>query len=163
MNYSDIEISAREVSLSSFVTRLMNLMPQLCRAMIRHERNSITRGDLALPQLWALEILAERGARPMHDLVADLQLKPSTGTQFVDRLVEMGLAKRERDARDRRAVRVDITSRGHSALQRIERQRRKASMRVFKIFTPGERGAYLILIEKLVSGLNTAPNPRGKK
>lgn len=151
------------MGLEDFVARLGELMPKLCRAMIRHERNSITRGDLTVPQLWALELMRERGACPLHDLVAALQLKPSTGTLFVDRLVGTGLARRARDAGDRRSVRVALTPRGRRTLRQIEQQRRRASLQLFRTFTPGERGTYLILIEKLVRGLDApAPTPRKK-
>lgn len=158
MNYSTIEITGTELSLDRFVTRVMDLMPRLCRAMVRHERNYLTRGDLTLPQLWALEIMHERRSCSMHELVAALQLKPSTASMFVDRLVELGLARRARDRDDRRAVRLAITPKGIRIMQQIDKQKRRGMLELFKPFTAGERGAYLILLEKLVREFSVTTN-----
>lgn len=141
----------------------MHLMPQLCRAMVRRERNYLTRGDLTLPQLWALEIMHERPTCSMHEVVTALQLKPSTASMFMDRLVEIGVARRQRDREDRRAVRVTLTPKGRRILQQIEKQRRKGMLALYKPLTSGERGAYLILLEKLVRELSgTTHNARQK-
>lgn len=150
VNSSIIEVSGRALTLADFVNRLMFLMPQLCRGMIRHERNYLTQGDLTLPQLWALEIMREHRPCAMHQLESALALKPSTATMFVDRLVETGLARRVRDAGDRRAVMLSLSAKGLRVLNQIEKDKRKGMVALFKPFTAGERGAYLILLEKLV-------------
>lgn len=136
-------------------------MSPLCRAMVRHERASLTPGDLTLPQVWALEIMRDRGGCAMHALVAELQLKSSTGTMFVDRLVEAGLARRERDRADRRAVQVAITAAGRRILEASEQHKLQTLLKIYQPFTRPERKAYLALLDKLVRELSNSLTKEG--
>lgn len=151
MNSSIHELSK---SLPAFVDRLSALLPRLCRAMVRQESDHVTRGELTLPQLWALEMLRREGPRQMHDLLAALNLKASTGTVFVDRLARLRFVRRERDARDRRAVRVAITRRGLQVLEGIDAARRRTMLTVFSHLSATERRQYLTIIEKLACQLS---------
>jgi DNA-binding MarR family transcriptional regulator len=150
VNSSSIEVSAAARSLPSFVDRVATLVPQLCRAVVRQESNYVIRGELTLPQLWALELLRLRGTCQMSEVLRALQLKSSTGTVFVDRLCRMGLVRRERDNKDRRAVDVTLTAKGRRALDEIDEHRKAGMLTVFKPFNARERAAYLVLLEKLV-------------
>lgn len=122
--------------------------------MVRQESDHVTRGELTLPQLWALERLRRPGPHQMHELLEALQLKASTGTVFVDRLCRLKLARRERDARDRRAVRVAITRKGEQVLDEINASRRRSMQHVFSHLSPAERRQYLTIIEKLAHQLS---------
>lgn len=135
--------------MAAFAEQVDRLTSPLCRMMVRREQNSITRGELSLPQFWALEMVHEGGARPQHDLVSALQLKSSTGTVFVDRLVDMGLVRRERSTRDRRAVQLELTARGRRLVEAIHRQRRRALRRMYAPLTARERAGYLAMLKKL--------------
>ena len=150
VNSSKHEIPRPARSLATFVDHVAGLVPQLCRAMVRQESNYVTRGELTLPQLWALELLRRRGPCQMHELLDALQLKSSTGTVFVDRLCRMGLAKRGRGTADRRVVQVILSAKGKRALDEIDQHRRAGMLEVFRPFTTDERAAYLDLLEKLV-------------
>jgi DNA-binding MarR family transcriptional regulator len=136
------------------VDRLSRLLPRLCRVMVRQESDCVTRGELTLPQLWALERLHRQGPLHMHDLLTALQLKASTGTIFVDRLCRMKLVRRQRDAANRRAVRVAITRRGDRVLDEINATRRRALQHVFSHLSVAERRQYLTIIEKLAHQLS---------
>lgn len=151
MNSSQHEASD---SLSSFVGRLTQLMPHLCRAMVKRESDHLTRGELTLPQVWALERLRRQGPLHMNELLQALQLKASTGTVFVDRLCRLRLVKRQRDASDRRVVRVAITAKGRRVLDDIDRIRRDSLRHVFSHLSAAERRRYLSIIEKLVYQLS---------
>lgn len=130
--------------------RVTVLMPQLCRAMMKHESNHMTRGELNLPQFLALEYLRAEASPPMHQLLDALQLKSSTGTVFVDRLVRLGLVKRLRDAMDRRAVRVALTAKGRRILEEIHSQKRRSLLKLYRPLTAAERTSYLSVVEKMV-------------
>jgi DNA-binding MarR family transcriptional regulator len=122
--------------------------------MVRQESNYVTRGELTLPQQWALETLRREGPHPMHDLLAKLQLKASTGTVFVDRLCRMKLVRRERSERDRRVIQVTLAARGRRVLDEIDRTRRASMLAVFSRLNPRERRTYLKIIEKLARQLS---------
>lgn len=83
-------------------------------------------GPLTLSQFFAL-LAAQRhdDGCTMSDLAAETLLPPSTATSVVDRLVELGLAKRLRDeAGDRRQVLVRPTPEGEALLRRVRQTRR---------------------------------------
>ncbi len=168
VNSSINEVSARPLDLAGFVEQLSGLLPRFCQAMIRHEANLLASGKLNLPQVWALEALAEQ-PRSMHELARRLRLKSSTNTLFVDRLELLGAVRRARDPADRRAVRVELTARGRRVIEQLRAQKRAGLTRLFRPLTAAERRQYLSLIEKLVWELDreaaatAARPPRSKR
>jgi DNA-binding MarR family transcriptional regulator len=57
------------------------------------------------------------GSLRIIDLVDALERSPNSVSMLVDRMVKAGLVRRTRDRRDRRAVRVSLTSKGENALK----------------------------------------------
>jgi DNA-binding MarR family transcriptional regulator len=81
---------------------------------------------LTLTQFFAL-MAAQRhaGGCTMGELAAETLLPRSTATSVVDRLVELGLARRRRDeGGDRRQVKVLLTPQGEALLDQVRRVRR---------------------------------------
>ncbi len=69
-------------------------------------------------------ILAIRGLSPgigmtIHDLAEQLLLKPQTAVELVDRLVDAGLARRQRDDVDRRRVFLLLTAKANRILEKL--------------------------------------------
>ncbi|MCE9613520.1 MAG: MarR family transcriptional regulator [Lentisphaerae bacterium] len=148
MNNSTIEINS-----AAFIARVDGLMSRLCRGMVRHEQNYLTRGALTMPQFWALELLHGRGGCRMADLVTALHVKSSTGTMLVNRLARLRLVRRAHSVQDRRAVDLTLTPHGRRVVDEIHRQRRRGLGRMFKPLSARERGAYVALLEKLAREL----------
>lgn len=138
------------LSLASFVDRLVSLSPHLCRAMMQQERCCTTGHALTVPQIWALELIAENGLCAQRDLLGKLQLKASTGTVFVDRLSRQGLIRRVRNPENRREVLLKITRKGHAVLDESRAQRRRVWMLMFKPLPERQRRAYIEMLESLV-------------
>lgn len=77
---------------------------------------------LTIPQMRLLWALRDEDGLPVGALAEHLGVNPSTITGHVDRLVRMGLVRREEDAGDRRIVRNFLTEHGTvtvTALRRI--------------------------------------------
>ena len=64
------------------------------------------------PQLWALKTISEYEGLSLGELSRRMYLHPSTVTGVVDRLEAKGFASRDRDAEDRRVVKVRLTPEG---------------------------------------------------
>jgi DNA-binding MarR family transcriptional regulator len=64
------------------------------------------------PQLWALNTLSKNEGLPLGELSKKMYLRPSTITGIIDRLEKRGYVVRNRDQRDRRVVRILLTSKG---------------------------------------------------
>jgi MarR family transcriptional regulator, organic hydroperoxide resistance regulator len=139
-----------KLSLNSFGSRVAVLMPTLMQEMWAYERNFFTRSNISFPQLWALTFLYQRESCTMQDLSRAMHTRESTTTGLVDRMTRTGLIRRQRDKTDRRVVRALITAKGRSAMQELQKQRRRAFAEIFKRLTASDRSRWLEIIEKLV-------------
>lgn len=74
-------------------------------------------------------------------------------TRVLDRLEERGLVKRERQAEDRRVVRVRITDTGLEILDRLDPPIAELHTQQFKAITPEECEQLVSLLDRLIPGL----------
>ena len=81
--------------------------------------------EVTLPQYRALVVLASRGPQRVIDLAGFLDVTASTATRMCDRLVRKGLIRRQRQASDRRSVRVSISAAGKELVATVTRRRRR--------------------------------------
>ena len=84
---------------------------------------------LTVPQFFVLHSVFSRECEcTMSALADDAFRRSATMTGIVDRLLKMGLVTRERDAKDRRRVLVQLTPAGREVLAKV-RQGRKDRLR----------------------------------
>jgi len=84
---------------------------------------------LTVPQFFVLHSVCSRECKcTMSALADDAFRRSATMTGIVDRLLKMGLVTRQRDAKDRRRVLVELTPAGREVLDRVRRGR-KARLR----------------------------------
>ena len=152
------------MELERFSRRMIELLPQLVRGFARHEHNVLSRGDITLPQLWALEHLSRQAAgSPMNGLARVLEISRPAATGLIDRLIAQGLVRRRADARDRRIVRVTMTAKGRRMLASIWEQKRRTLVDVFGQISPEDRRQYLTTLERVVMILSQQHSTRKRK
>lgn len=76
---------------------------------------------LTTAQLRVLFLMRESPGVTAGELASRLSVTPPTISGIVDRLVRLGLVRREEDESDRRLVRNHLTDAGESACSRLER------------------------------------------
>lgn len=76
---------------------------------------------LTIPQMRLLWALRDEDGLPVGTLAEHLGVNPSTITGHVDRLVRMGLVRREEDPSDRRIVRNYLTEQGATTVGTLRR------------------------------------------
>jgi len=116
--------------------------------------------SLTLPQYMTMNIL-HRGSSgcSMSELAeASNQLSP-TMTGIVDRLVERGLVTRERDDRDRRALRVELTDEGRHLMARISKQKRAWTRGFLQALLPEERVTINAVLLRFLEVVEALPAP----
>ena len=133
-----------------FGRRMVDLLPQLVRGFARHEHNYLSRGQITLPQFWALEYLSRQRGCPMNDLARFLSISRPGCTGLIDRLIGQGLVRRDHDRSDRRIVRVMITAKGKQIIENIWEQKRRMLVEVFGQISPADRAQYLATLERVV-------------
>ena len=75
-------------------------------------QDDLERLDLTPPQFYVLATIGYAGGLPFSEIGEKMMVTVSNLTGIVDRLEEKKLVARERDARDRRVVRVMLTDKG---------------------------------------------------
>lgn len=128
---------------------------------------------LTPPQIHALLWLGREGSLTMGELARCVSVTEKTITGLVDRLERDGHIRRERDAADRRVVRVWLTPRGAEASRGIEDGIHAKLVFVLGLLDPPDRRALFRIVDKLIERLGppdaaarqppSGKAPRGRK
>jgi DNA-binding MarR family transcriptional regulator len=111
--------------MKSAKTRLplrVHLRLATCRNLLmRESRRSVERWDLTLPQF---DVLAELARAPKQgftfvELSRLLLVTSGNLTGIIDRLAGQGLVRRKPDPRDRRVIRLNLTTKGRRLTMRM--------------------------------------------
>jgi DNA-binding MarR family transcriptional regulator len=89
----------------------------------------------------------------MGDVSRALDVPLSTATRIVDLLVKSNSLVRLPDPDDRRVVRVALTETGNTMYRAINSALQRRVQRMLRPFTPEERETLIVLLRKLVAGL----------
>ncbi|HEU5385281.1 MAG TPA: MarR family winged helix-turn-helix transcriptional regulator [Streptosporangiaceae bacterium] len=115
--------------------------------------------EVTLPQYRALVVLAAQGPQGTADLAAALAVNPSTATRMCDRLVRKGLVRRHRQAGDRRAVRIALTTAGRDLVTGVTRQRRAELARLLSALPPEEHKPVITAFRAFAAAAGELPPP----
>lgn len=115
-----------------------------------------TRGMTATQRI-ALVELGEDGPFRLGDLADRMGTSAPTATRAVDALESLGLAKREPEPADRRALRIGLTEQGRALF--AERTARAADVfaPATASLTADERRTLLALLERMTAALRSEP------
>jgi DNA-binding MarR family transcriptional regulator len=107
--------------------------------------------ELTVTQLMVLFLLRETPGMPAGALAEHLRVTPPTVTGLVDRLVRMGVVRREEDPKDRRLVRNVLTERGEEMLGEVEREGRAFLTELFEHLSAAHLSRLVDCLEALVA------------
>lgn len=108
---------------------------------------------LNVPDLVALDLIGRNETCIMSDVAQELSSPMSTVTSVVDRLVKSGLVSRERDASDKRSIRLVPTKQGRKLLAVLGEEQRRNCELVLAALKPKERDIFVALIAKAASAI----------
>lgn len=135
-----MEEMTERTDLDREAAELEALALRLSMSMRRGLQQYLELFNLTLPQYTVLNVLHREGRGCSMSELADAshQLSP-TMTGIVDRLMERGFVTRERDEKDRRALRVELTPEGRALVARIKEHKRGWMRRFLQVISPEER------------------------
>ena len=145
------------MNIEEFARRIIQLTPRIIRGFAQHEHSYLTRGEISLPQFWALDYLHRSGKTKMKNLATHLSISPSATTGLIDRLIAQKLVARKNDLRDRRIVWIEVTSKGEDIICDIRKQKVRALMKVFGRISQDDRDNYLAILEKVAKMTDVSP------
>jgi DNA-binding MarR family transcriptional regulator len=106
-------------------------------------------------KLRALDLLAEHGGLRIGELADRVGVDDTTATRMVDRIEELGLARRGPVEGDRRAIFVELTEDGEELVSGVLSQRHQFFVDVLATLEPEERVQLVRLTEKAARALRT--------
>jgi DNA-binding MarR family transcriptional regulator len=118
--------------------------------LLRYARAGDTASGVTAARLSVLSVLVYGRARTVSELAAAEQVAVPTMTRLLQDMETDGLLRRRRDARDRRVVRVAVTSRGRRALAAGRAARLDLIRDVLAQLPAGERAALSSSVDSLL-------------
>ena len=108
---------------------------------------------LNVPDLVALDLIGRLDTCIMSHVAQELGSPMSTVTSVVDRLVRSGLVSRERDANDKRSIRIVPTKQGRKLLDTLSEEQRRNCEVVLAALKPKERDIFVSLLARVASAV----------
>jgi DNA-binding MarR family transcriptional regulator len=103
--------------------RLMETVPLIMR-LFRREIRDWQRTDLSMPRFRTLMYLRHNKGATLSDLADHMGMMRPTASKMIDSLVMQRLVKRDISTRDRRFVRLCLTLKGTTLINRVRRKMR---------------------------------------
>ena len=132
--------------------QLADQLTGLIRRLRRAQAERLKPLGLTPGQERALRIVS-RSPEPlrMTELADRLEVVPRSVTTVIDALEEAGLARREVDPRNRRAILLQLTERGAAVRDELRDARERAAEELFAPLTEPERESLASLLSRLGS------------
>jgi DNA-binding MarR family transcriptional regulator len=121
-------------------TEIEDLLQQW-KAVMAAARPRWSTADLTFPQLRALSVL-QRGHVSVGELAETLGIGLAAASTLADRMARRQFIVRRSDPDDGRVVRLELSARGRSLIERMERGRTEHLGKVIAQMTPAEREAF---------------------
>lgn len=120
-----------KTSISTPLEELTTLMMRVHRILRQRNATAMRGMGVSMLQLHGLLTIREKPGITMKELAMHLAVTSPTATVFVARLEQQGLLERIHDTKNRKIVRVSLTSQGRSLAERAYRHFEKAFQAVF--------------------------------
>jgi DNA-binding MarR family transcriptional regulator len=100
-------------------------------------------------------ILHEPKELGVQDLALLLSIEPPSVTRKTQELERAGYLRRLRNSQDRRAIRLEVTSEGHTIAERLWQAQRQSMSQVLKNWSSSDRQHFVSLFARFAEELNT--------
>lgn len=118
------------------------------------ERDKVTIEGLTLPAFQILTMIVEHGDQRLVDLAEALDFTSGAITAHCDKLEKKQFVLRVRDTADRRTIRLSITDKGRTFLQKYEGMSIVSRDVLFRGFTDEELAQHITFYERLIENLH---------
>lgn len=105
---------------------------------------------LSVLQLQALVFLHQNPDSAMSDIANFFKIELPSATSLINKLVDMDLAVRKEDKKDRRLVRISITLQGQNLLAEGMKARAKHMEKIVSYLSKEDQEAFLRILQNLI-------------
>ena len=135
------------------IERVDELLSEVQRRAFRLASIVSRESSLTVQQFLALAYLTDRGGRAVNDLRNALGIAQSTASELVTRLERGGYVLKERDPRDARSLRVELTPKGREAVRKRRRSAREYYKTLFIGIPDSDQNSMVSSLEALLKTL----------
>jgi DNA-binding MarR family transcriptional regulator len=119
----------------------------------------VSEAPLSLPQLQLIKLMVRDGQHQATEVAHFLGVSPPAATKNVDKLVGLGLVRRERSTGDRRATLLSASPAGRRLVEEYERRKELLVRPVLERFRPEELAQLTSLLERFAISLLERETP----
>lgn len=130
--------------------RQLALTAKLVRA---HFESALADGGGTLAVWVVLLSAVEEPGLSQRELAGRVQIEGPTLTRHLDRMEAEGLIRRERDASDRRVVRVEATASGRRLHRKLRQRAQRVDAELFAGFTERDRATLSRLLGRITANI----------
>ena len=125
------------------VARIAQLLTETRRALMRCKPRppSKAMANFTFAQGRCLWTITKHENCTLRELGEKLDVRPSTASELVERLVGSGFVTRTPDAHDRRTIRLKLTRKGRELHKKHQAREREQMRGLIEKFTPRQRAA----------------------
>ncbi len=116
----------------NYVEEIDENLREINKILNRDLKREMIKLDLGLSHFYILTTLYREKVLSSGNLAKSLDVRNSTITSLVDRLVKLSLVKRRRDERDRRVVLVELTDKGKKLTEKLLTLRKERLKEIVK-------------------------------
>ena len=109
---------SKQVNRDSEISEIMQSLRRIIRTIQDYYQEVSNKYGITGPQLWALKTIHQEGSLTQGELSHMMYLHTSTITGEIDRLEKKGYVLRDRNQKDRRVVKVVLTSNGKKLVKK---------------------------------------------
>jgi len=143
-----------KMPIQEFADRINDIMPVMIKEFAKRQVNELSKGKITLPQVLILDFLEKSGEAKMSDLAHFMSVSTAAMTGTIDRLVNYEYVVRELEPKDRRVIKIKITSKGSDIIKKINCQRRQMIIDIFAKVSEHDRSDYLRVLTKIEEALS---------
>jgi len=143
------------ISLSEFADKITEIMPVIMKEFARRQANELFKIKITLPQFLILNFLHNSQESKMTELAKFMKVTTAAMTGIVDRLVRDKYVARQYDPKDRRIIKIKLTTKGDNLVNKASQQRRDMIISVFGKISEEERQDYLRILTHIYEILTT--------
>ncbi len=141
----------KTISQNQFAEFMADTLPLLINSIMREDTSAVSKGQLSVPQFWALHFINESGGLTVNELAQTLNRSKSTTSGLLQRLEKNGLVKRERSTTDQRVVHISLTKKGHKFIDEFNTNRLQGIRNTYAPLTAAERMQHKEIMEKIIA------------
>jgi DNA-binding MarR family transcriptional regulator len=131
--------------------KLADIFTVLQRRFISNLSKELSRGKVSFAQYFLLGYLMQQKFLTMSEIAKKMGHTTAAATGLIDRLENLGYARRAHASDDRRKIQVQVTPQGVALVARIREDMVNNLCKMMEVLKPDEQKMWLQIYEKIIT------------